>query len=404
MFSAKIRKLFSYKFLLINSVAWFLLTWMILSSVVEMLSFFYFFVASLLYYGGLVGSALLGVIWLHENLRKKFFLFFWVSTGICSCILAAFLLPYATLLSVVISALILGVSVGINMPACLSFIGHYTKVEGRGRTSAIIFFAVQLITALLYAPLISLDMRMRFLILAMWRLSGVASIFLFNFEEKPFKEHKIFSFFSILSERSFILYFSSWFLFCLINFIEIPVIRRFLGPDLFSSHIISTFIISSISAYFGGILCDLKGRRTTSIIGFILLGIGYAALSLFAGTQLSIFIYTLLDGIAWGILYVVFIFVIWGDLSENKNRERYYLIGGMPFLFSGLIEVVVEPFVEFIPIYTSFSLASFCLFLAVLPLLYAPETLPEKIIRHRELKEYIEKAKRIREKYEKEKD
>jgi hypothetical protein len=36
--------------------------------------------------------------------------------------------------------------------------------------------------------------------------------------------------------------------------------------------------------------------------------------------------------------------------------------------------------------------------LAVLPLMYAPETLPEKRIRERELKQYIEKAKRIREK------
>jgi hypothetical protein len=30
--------------------------------------------------------------------------------------------------------------------------------------------------------------------------------------------------------------------------------------------------------------------------------------------------------------------------------------------------------------------------------MYAPETLPEKRIRERELKQYIEKAKRIREK------
>jgi hypothetical protein len=38
------------------------------------------------------------------------------------------------------------------------------------------------------------------------------------------------------------------------------------------------------------------------------------------------------------------------------------------------------------------------LFLAVLPLLYAPETLPEKKIRDKELKSYIEKAKKAKEK------
>ena len=46
-----------------------------------------------------------------------------------------------------------------------------------------------------------------------------------------------------------------------------------------------------------------------------------------------------------------------------------------------------------------FSFASFFLFLAVLPLMYAPETLPEKNIRDRELKIYVEKAQQIREKY-----
>jgi hypothetical protein len=39
-----------------------------------------------------------------------------------------------------------------------------------------------------------------------------------------------------------------------------------------------------------------------------------------------------------------------------------------------------------------FSFASVFLFLAVLPLIYAPETLPEKTMKDRDLKSYIEKA------------
>jgi len=39
------------------------------------------------------------------------------------------------------------------------------------------------------------------------------------------------------------------------------------------------------------------------------------------------------------------------------------------------------------------------LFLAVLPLVYAPETLPEKQMKDRELKNYIDKAQRVKEKY-----
>jgi len=44
---------------------------------------------------------------------------------------------------------------------------------------------------------------------------------------------------------------------------------------------------------------------------------------------------------------------------------------------------------------SAFSIASFFLFVAVLPLVYAPETLPEKTMKDRDLKSYIEKAKKI---------
>ncbi len=44
--------------------------------------------------------------------------------------------------------------------------------------------------------------------------------------------------------------------------------------------------------------------------------------------------------------------------------------------------------------YALFSFIAFFLFLAVLPLVYAPETLPEKLMKDRDLKSYIENAKK----------
>jgi hypothetical protein len=40
----------------------------------------------------------------------------------------------------------------------------------------------------------------------------------------------------------------------------------------------------------------------------------------------------------------------------------------------------------------SFSIGSFFLFVAVLPLMYAPETLPETLMKNRDFKSYAEKA------------
>jgi hypothetical protein len=63
------------------------------------------------------------------------------------------------------------------------------------------------------------------------------------------------------------------------------------------------------------------------------------------------------------------------------------------------ISELLAPYTKSIPVSTAFSFASFFLFLAVLPLIYAPETLPEREIRRRELRDYIRKAKKMVEKY-----
>jgi hypothetical protein len=88
-----------------------------------------------------------------------------------------------------------------------------------------------------------------------------------------------------------------------------------------------------------------------------------------------------------------------GDLAERRSKERFYLLGGLPYLLAGYLSVLVKPFVSSILITSAFSLASFFLFLTVLPLLYARETLPEKTMKDRELRSYVEKAKKAKEKH-----
>jgi hypothetical protein len=95
----------------------------------------------------------------------------------------------------------------------------------------------------------------------------------------------------------------------------------------------------------------------------------------------------------------VFLITLWGDLAADREKEKYYVLGGLPFLLAGFLAIIIEPYVDFIGSATAFSLASFFLFLAVLPLMYAPETLPEKEIRDRELKDYMERAKKVKERY-----
>ena len=95
-----------------------------------------------------------------------------------------------------------------------------------------------------------------------------------------------------------------------------------------------------------GNLSDLVGRKRVVITGFVILGIEYAILSLFSGDQASWYIYTLCDGTAWGLFASVFFMTIWGDLAETNQKEKYYVIGGLPYLLAGFMAVVVQPFAD----------------------------------------------------------
>ena len=59
----------------------------------------------------------------------------------------------------------------------------------------------------------------------------------------------------------------------------------------------------------------------------------------------------------------------------------------------------MQTYVRYLKI--AFSLASFFLFVAVMPLVFAPETLPEKKIELRRLKKFADEATRIKEEFEK---
>jgi MFS family permease len=158
-------------------------------------------------------------------------------------------------------------------------------------------------------------------------------------------------------------------------------------------------ILIAASAVFCGFLADIVGRKRMSIVGFALLGIGYSFLGIYPESPLSWYFYTVIDGVSLGILFVIFIITIWADLSNGSPSEKYYAVGVLPFFISYLLKLTTGPeIVAAIPPTSIFSFTALFLFLAVLPLVYAPETLPEKIMKDRELRSYLEKAQKIAQK------
>jgi Sec-independent protein translocase protein TatA len=85
--------------------------------------------------------------------------------------------------------------------------------------------------------------------------------------------------------------------------------------------------------------------------------------------------------------------------KQPLSSSKYYAIGVLPFFVSKFLALTVgKDMSSFILNIASenglFSFLAFFLFLVVLPLVYAPETLPEKIMKDRDLQSYVDKAKK----------
>ena len=163
----------------------------------------------------------------------------------------------------------------------------------------------------------------------------------------------------------------------------------------FSSNV--EFILGGISAVIFGFFADSKGRKRLAVAGFALLGLGYAVLSLTVPNIYGWSFYTFVDGITWGSFVMLFVFTIWGDIAEGRSSERIYAIAIVPYLLSSLIRLAFKEYLVALigdNYALIFSFFSFFLFIAVLPLVLAPETLSDQTIKNNELKSYVEKAQK----------
>jgi len=339
-----------------------------------------------------------------EKTGKRLFMRLWTAIAIISSLVFIVFVAFnGRTLGSVIFSLFSGISVGMGIPICFASFADYTRVENRGRIGAFLFF----LTSLFFALLISLSNIFSELAFSIFSIILLTIILLFSRDWREINKSKV-AFPSVIRSGPFLSYFSAWCIYCFIDAFEAPLLQHFL--DVYFGEAFMRFILSlmtifaSFSMLIAGFLADFRGRRNLLIYGFVMSGIAYVTVGIAAVHRVAWYLFSIVDGIATGFFLVMFIFTIWGDLSLGRSNEKYYAIGTAPFFFINFIKELFIPYLEMIPVSASFSLASFFLFLAVIPLLYAPETLPEKLIRRRELKKYVEKAKKIREKYEKQKE
>jgi MFS family permease len=315
--------------------------------------------------------------------------------------LATILLISISSSSMLIAALLtffLGASIGIGLPSCLSYFADSAAIENRGLVSGVIWSTVGFAVLIFAFVQNVLGLSEMLIVLTAWRVFGGVGFFLLNRKKETETTQKSPHYLELIRKKEILLYLFPWIMFCILNFAEAPIVERELGAD-FAFVQLAEWGIVGIVAIVGGRIADITGRKRIVIAGFVMLGIEYAAMSAFSDSPVTLYLFLVLDGISWGLLASAFFTTIWGDLGEGQEKEKYYVLGGLPYLLSNFLYILIKPYATNISAGAAFSFASFFLFLAVLPLMYAPETLPEKKIRERELKGYLEKAKKEAEKY-----
>jgi MFS family permease len=360
----------------------------------------------------IIGIHFLGVfssVIFGELVSRKFknripFLLYWMAAGVFLSLIPL-VANVSTYTGILILSVITGVTFGFGIPACLGYFAASTEAANRGRLGGITFLLIG-VGAYLLSLMGNNNTTLAILILATWKIVGVVLLFALKPEETNVEQkHKIpYSF--VLSNKNFILYFIPWTMFLFVNSLTFPINEEHFSTELVRLSSSIEFVLGGVSAVVFGFLADSKGRKRLVVAGFALLGLGNAILGFSSGNILSWWFFTFVDGIAWGIFVTIFLFTLWGDLAEEQRSERYYAIGVLPYLLSTFLRYSIGALIaDSIYGYSLiFSFASFFLFLAVLPLVYAPETLPDKIMKDRELKNYIEKAQKEAEKTQKTED
>jgi len=207
------------------------------------------------------------------------------------------------------------------------------------------------------------------------------------------KAERTVSYHSVIREKSFVLYFIPWIAFCVIDGLDTNIFNTLYPAETIRILTIIGHFTGAIFCLLGGILVDNIGRRPTISCAMVLFGVGYLMI-LTLPLSLSWLLFSVVSGIAWGTLTVIYITVVWGDLGPSGASEKYYSLGIIPFFLAYALGRFFERTVSLFSSTFLFSVSTFAIFCAIIPVLFVDETLDKKATEMRRIRSYIEEGKR----------
>ena len=352
------------------------------------------------YWGLYIGNSLvygLAIFWsitisfIGSRINRRHLLFTSIILGVISTALLG--LFQGTFFASIVSVL-LGTSLGLGLPSSMALVADCTIVDNRGRVSGIIILGTFIITfaSMAIIRMLNLDGLSLIPILVVVRSISLVSLAIDKLSKPSTTGDKETSL-PVATYREFIFYLCPWLMFTIASSLARSLIVDVIEFE--SAYDLGTNLRWVFIALFGlaaGFIADRFGRKLPIIFGLATFGVGYILLG-FSMNEISIIIYYALSGITWGLFFVIFL-VIPGDLSIPRLREKFYALGYiLPLTGILALSVIPVPNIrEIIDANLIAQILGICLFLSMYPVFRAKETLTERKIREREMKEH---AKRI---------
>jgi MFS family permease len=387
------RKFAAVTILMVCTLAWFLLLQIYFSSIISNVTGenYWVYIDLVLFYGFGAFSAIIGSM-ISEKISRRKLIGFWIMLATITTASLAFF--QGTIISVLCS-ISLGFSLGLGFPSSESFLADHTTVKDRGRVSGIIIFGalVVMFLAMIVITFLSFDLTFIIFFLAVLRMTSFLALILDSSEREIGKQKP---WLSILTYREFAFYILPWMMFNIATGLR----GWWSFPDLpeYESVIMMGGILFLVcTAFFGlisGFVADYFGRKYPIISGMILMGVSFAVLGVAVSPEILI-IYDIISGIAWGFLLTIYL-AIPGDLAFPLSKEKFYALGMViPFILFLFFSAVPEFYQISISPSELSPFLSMIIFLSIIPILRAKETLPKRKLEERRMKKYVDKVGKL---------
>jgi MFS family permease len=394
------RKLIAATLLNSGTLAWFfLLAYVYLTDIFKTLTmgdpyWSIYQIGQILFFGSAVFFSIVGSLIGGRFVRRRFLLV-WMLLGIA---VTGLLAVFRGIEFTIISSVLLGLSFGLGLPSSLAFVAECTAVEERARVSGVIILGTFIIAfgMIIVTRMLSFEILEAVLILVAVRAISLVGLACDSCEirESNVEGEKVHL--PSTAYREFAFYLFPWVMFCIAAGIAFNLIPS--TPEYAEAISLGNGLRYAFIAIFGslsGLVADRFGRRWPIILGLVMLGGSFTLLGI-VFNPMSVLIYLMISGIAWGSLFVVF-GTVPGDLSVAGWREKFYALGYILPL-SAFFAFAAIPGWSIFSDYPPSSIAlilSVVLYLCIIPILRAKETLTGQKIRERKMKEYVDKIGKL---------